>query len=919
MKDKIFHVISNTHWDREWRFPFQKNRQMLVEMIDKTLEILEQEPEYRAFHLDSQSIVLDDYLEIRPQNEKIIKKFVKSGRLLIGPWYILPDEFHVGGENLIRNLLLGHKTCARFGGASKIGYSPFSWGQISQLPQIYSQFGVNVIMFYRGINSLESEKAEFIWEGADGTRMLSSRFSTMPRYNFYFYIYRTVIHNEGFADVEYKWSRGGVPFHFADSGMCGEDYVLINPPDNYFEENIIPSVNSIIEKQASDFTTPHVIWMEGHDSSGPNIKTSRIIKDIRRLMPDVKVVHSTLEEYSKGLLADADLSQLPAVKGERRSAQYDLRSGNLYGYITSARTYLKQKNFETEKWLQRLAEPLNSIAGIYGLDLNDKYLDIAWNYLIQNSAHDSIGGCSLDEIHDDMMNRYKQAIEISRGVFDRAAKFLSRRINLSDYPADSIHLVCTNLTNYRRSEIAEVNIDIPEELDKGDIIITDSEGNTAEFQPCFRKKIEPVLEQMTDRPMYFRMVRYKGYLRIDSIPAIGIKTLHISPVLNSGRKETPKLAAVKEGLPVLENDYLKIKINLNGTLKITDKITGKKFSDIGYFLDEGEAGHAWVHKPVEPFIDTLSSRPQISITENGPLRASCLIEHKIPVYADLEAREKRKGKKVKLAVSFLVTISKISRFAEFEIKVNNQAESHRLRIMMPAEIMAGSSYAEGQFDVVERPVKRIESGNWVEQPMYDYPAYHFAGVSDGKHGCAVFLQGLTEYEVRDDSRRTMAVTLLRGFRYIIAPSSVQDYSHKKGSQMPGMHSFRMAFYPHAGSWKEGNVYAEALRFNTPVSICEVGRTEGDIPKEYSFIRIEPEELIFSCLKKADDDSSNRYVLRMYNPTNKFIKGKICTSFTVRNAHYVTLEEKHSGELNFKKHTVVIKAEPCSIVSVMIEV
>ena len=107
--DKVFHVISNTHWDREWRFPFQRNRQMLVDMIDSVLDILVKEPKYRAFHLDSQSIVLRDYLEVNPHKKKLIVKLVKENRLLIGPWYILPEEFQVGGENLIRNLFLFKK------------------------------------------------------------------------------------------------------------------------------------------------------------------------------------------------------------------------------------------------------------------------------------------------------------------------------------------------------------------------------------------------------------------------------------------------------------------------------------------------------------------------------------------------------------------------------------------------------------------------------------------------------------------------------------------------------------------------------------------------------------------------------------------------------------------------------------------
>jgi mannosylglycerate hydrolase len=440
MKPKrIFHVISNTHWDREWRFPFQKNRQMLVEVIDAVLDILEKEPQYRAFHLDSQTVVLEDYLQVRPQKKEQIKKLVGEKRLLIGPWFILPDEFQVGGESLIRNLLLGHRIAAGFGHVMKVGYSPFSWGQISQLPQIYKQFDIDVIMFYRGVNSLDSEKAEFIWEGADDTRVLTSRFSTMPRYNFYFYIYRPVIHNEQISDVEYSWSKGGLPFHFADRRLKEEDYNLLQPLDEYHAQNLKPAVEAIIQKQVNDFTTRHIFWAEGHDSSGPNIKTVRIIKDAADLLPGDAFIHSTLEDYADGLKEEADRNKLALVKGERRSSQYDHRSGNLYGYTTSARMYLKQMNFDTERWLQFYAEPFNTIAGLMGLDVDDQYLNTAWHLLLQNSAHDSIGGCSLDDIHQDMEIRYKHCREISQGVFSRACKHLAKQIDLRAFPRK----VCT--------------------------------------------------------------------------------------------------------------------------------------------------------------------------------------------------------------------------------------------------------------------------------------------------------------------------------------------------------------------------------------------------------------------------------------------------------------------------------------------
>lgn len=922
-KDKIYHVISNTHWDREWRFPFQRNRQMLVEMIDNVLEILEREPEYRAFHLDSQSVVLTDYLEIRPDKKNTIKKFVEQKRLFIGPWFILPDEFLVGGENLIRNLLLGHKICSEFGGVSKVGYSPFSWGQISQLPQIYKQFGVDLIMFYRGVNSLDSKNAEFIWEGADGTKSITSRFSTMPRYNFYFYIYRPVIHNEGFYDVEYKWTRGGTPFHFADSAMSGEDYFIINPLDKYYKENIKGQVSKIIHDQVNDFTTENVIWMEGHDSSGPNIKTVEIIKDIKELMPEVNVVHSTLEDYSDMLYKSADINSLTIVKGERRSAQYDNRSGNLYGYVTSARMYLKLKNFEAEKGLQFYAEPFNSIAGLLGLNINDEYLNVAWNYLIQNSAHDSIGGCSLDDIHDDMMNRYKQTIEISKGVFERACKNIALNINTASLfkkkkdSNSNIALVALNPNFYQRGEIVKAIIDIPAELNKKSFFLYDENGKALDIQLINKFDTEPVLEQLSDRPMYFKMKRYECYVELKNIPQFGIKAFRVEPTETVKKSEGKNIAKLSNGLPILENDNLKIKINENGTLEVKDKLNKLSFTNLAYLSDEGEEGHAWVHKSVSPIINSLNEEPEITIIENGKLFAKCSINYKINVYKDLTKRILKKKTKSVLKVEVIVTLSKNAKRVDFEVITNNTAEDHRLRIMFPTNINAKSSYGEGQFDVVERPLERPDTSTWIEQPMYDYPLHNFVDLSDGKSGASVFVNGIKEYEILDDKEKTIALTLFRAFTYIIQPSSKEDYSHQKGSQCLGIQNYKLSFYPHQGDWQKGEVYREALNFNNEIRLFQTGNIKGKLNPTTSFFTIKPNELVFSCLKKSES-GDNSFILRLYNPTNKEIKGRISSVFNIKNVSLVTLEEKEIEDIKFNgKNRINITAGSKKIITLKI--
>ncbi len=912
-KDKIFHVISNTHWDREWRFPFQRNRMMLVQMIDKAIEILENNPEYKAYHLDSQSIVVEDYLEIRPENKDRFENLVKHKRLLIGPWYVLPDEFLVGGENLIRNLLIGHKVCSAYGGVSKIGYSPFSWGQISQLPQLYKEFGINLIMFYRGVNSLDSPKAEFIWEGADGTRALSSRFSTMPRYNFFFYIYRPVIHNEKISEIEYKWTRGGTPFHFADGDFFNEDYFLINSNDEFFEKNLKESVEAIIKNQADDFTTPHVIWMEGHDSSGPNEKTIRIIQDIKKIFPELEVRHSTLEEYAKLLEESADKNNLVLVKSERRSSQYDIRSGNLYGYTTSARMYLKQKNFETEKWLQFYAEPFCNIAYILGSNISQEYLKLAWNYLVQNSSHDSIGGCSLDEIHDDMMNRYKQSIEISKGVFDQACKFLGTCIDTTKFASkipdnNQIYLTAINPTQFSRSEVIEANIDIPEELNLGDLKIVTENGSNVDLQINNVKLAEPVLEQLINRPLFFKMKRYNCHINLKDIPSIGLKTFQIIPTKKNKRTKKRKLVRLSNGLPILENDNLKVQINKNGTFNVYDKINDINIESLGYFYDERETGHAWVNISAEPFITTLTQKPEINIIQKGNLFSAVSIKYnwRIPENRLTSSKKRINNLSVVLHIEVTVSLTKDSKRVDLKIKLYNNAENHRLRIMFPTNLNADYSFGEGQFDVAKRQTKRFDTKNWVEQPMYDYPLHHFVDLNDGKNGCAVIVSGLKEYEVLDDTSKTIAITLLRAFTYIIQPSSKEDYSHKKGSQCLGTHEYSISFYPHKGNWNGGKVYTQALNFNNDLRLFQTGKLKGNLSPASSFIQIEPDDLVFSCFKKSEDED-NRYILRIYNPTEREVEGQIKFLFTLISVERVSLEEKLiSSDLQKNKHSFKVK-------------
>src|SRR5579859_4144935 len=164
-------LVPHTHWDREWYLTFQQFRARLVHTIDKLLDILDRDSNFSHFMLDGQTIVLDDYLEVQPEQEARLKQYTRSGRISVGPWYVQPDEFLVSGEALIRNLQMGLSRAREFGNPMYVGYVPDLFGHIAQLPQILRGFNIDSAVFWRGVGA-EAQQSEFYWEAPDGSRVL---------------------------------------------------------------------------------------------------------------------------------------------------------------------------------------------------------------------------------------------------------------------------------------------------------------------------------------------------------------------------------------------------------------------------------------------------------------------------------------------------------------------------------------------------------------------------------------------------------------------------------------------------------------------------------------------------------------------------------------------------------------------------
>ena len=166
------YFVVHTHWDREWYQPFQQMRARLVTMADRMIALVES-GEVPSFHFDGQTVVLDDYLEVRPEMARRLKALIRAGKIQVGPWYVLADSFLVSGESLIRNLEIGRAAARKFGGPLELGYLPDQFGHCAQLPQILAGFGFRTAVLWRGVDASVARN-RFVWEAPDGSSVLTA-------------------------------------------------------------------------------------------------------------------------------------------------------------------------------------------------------------------------------------------------------------------------------------------------------------------------------------------------------------------------------------------------------------------------------------------------------------------------------------------------------------------------------------------------------------------------------------------------------------------------------------------------------------------------------------------------------------------------------------------------------------------------
>ncbi len=920
------HVISNTHWDREWSANFQETRMRLVEFFDALLDILDTEADYRSFLLDSQVVPIEDYLEVRPESRERIAKQVAGGRLLVGPWYTCPEEFCVNGESLVRNLCYGHRFARELGQVMKVGYSPFSYGQTSQMPQIYAGFGIDTILFYHGVTHDEAPN-EFLFEGADGTRAFASQISGGARYNFYHKVYRKIVFPYEKDDRLYTWDQGGLPFHFCTEDTCEEQHTLLEPVPHFDKERLAQCVRELRDEEARVATTRYLAFMMGHDSSVPDAVELHLIKEAQETLGQDALFHSSLPEWIAKVKAAA--KDLPLLKGERRTPKVRTGRVHLYSDVLSSRARMKRLNAHTEFALQRWAEPFSTVAWCLGREYPSALLDLAWTTLLKCHAHDSIAGSGVDDIELDQRARLRRTAQIARGITERSLAHIQRHINNAEGAPDDVLITAFNASAFPRTEVLTAVLDVPPSAASREFDLIAVDGKTqVPVQVATRRPHHATMNHAGDAAQMMSCEQVKFHFEARDLPALGYSTFRFNP---KGRVARGSLVC---GSNAMENEHLHVLIHDNGTLSIRHKASGTLFGGLHYFEDSGEAGQAWMH--VEPGSDqVVNSRGfpvSVALEEDGPLLARYRIEHflKIPSALDnagsnawerldgFDNSARRSAETTDLTITSLVTLRKGARSVEVQTRFHNAAENHRLRVVFPTHLSrAQSCWAESAFDVVERPIAPEPGHPWHGIGKRTFPMQRFVDVSDGKAGLAILNDGLREYEVTQDSERAIAVTLLRAFEVSICTSAAgwDVRPDMKLSQSPGEHEYRYLIYPHAGHWDEAEVLAECELLTAPVKLAQAGRHGGTLPKHMSFFELAPSNLVLSAMHRSSTDDS--LLIRLFNPTEQPVAGTLTFFKALRAAELVSMEERSVQKLESEGKELALRVDSRKIVTLKI--
>ncbi len=875
--EKLFCVISHTHWDREWYQSLDQFRLRLVDLMDHLLEILEENPAY-IFHLDAQTIVLEDYLEIRPYQKPLLERHVREGRILVGPWYVQNDFYLTSGEATVRNLLIGTAIAESYGHCAKVGYTPDQFGLISQLPQVFRGFGIDNCVFGRGYVFPEQTpegvtyrpgKPEFTWRAAAGTEVTAIL----------------------------------MPFWYNNAQRFSEDidkaYRMLGDIERSFEGLAC---------------TPYLLLMNGVDHLEAQENLLPILQQLNQRLPAGKRIEQyDFERYIADFQAYVQRERLDlgSYEGEMRNGFNDMV---LQGTLSS-RVYLKQQNVKAQNQLSGYLEPLYALIRETGGDklYPRDYLLHLWKSLIENHPHDSICGCSIDQVHDNMEDRFGKIDSMAEGLLERGLDFISAHVDRAGLDGNDYLLTLFNPALERRAEPVEATLRFPVEENVAAFQILDEAGEPVPYAVLNHKRAVMRISSPINLPGSLDVDEYAVRLFAE-VEGLAYRAYVVRPGAGTG------LPAGSLDGRAIENEYLALAVREDGRIDLTDKVTGRKYEDALYLLDQADYGNSYTFLPAphDRVITSRMFRPEVRKVSNDGLVASIRLHYDLclPVCYDAE-NDQRSAPCAITPVTLTLSLAQGSPRLDIAYELENRSQDHRLRLVANTGFATHMTLASEPFDALLRDNRdRVEGFRNGDQPNDG-----FIAIGDGEAGLAWLTAGNMEYEHAPEGQ--VMVTLLRATGVIsgdrVTPQAPAWYV--PGNQCLRRLSGRLALLPFAGAADAAALGTVAKAMQMPMLAYyqpyDVRKFSGGrpcvqdsavaeiffrpdpyahlrLPRSLSLARIEGQGLVLSAVKRGEREAVT--VLRVQNLSDRPTALNLAWHRELRRARRLRLDETPVAEL-----------------------
>ncbi len=904
-------VVPHTHWDREWYRTHEEFRLRLVRLLDRLLPLLEGDPSFRHFSLDGQTVVVEDYLEVRPEARERLGKLVRDGRLVVGPWYVLPDEWLVSGEALIRNLRLGLREAAALGGSNPVGYVPDQFGHVGQLPQILRGFGLEGAVLWRGVGKEVSETT-FWWEAPDGSRL--------------FTVY--------------------MPLGYGNAAL-----LPLEP------EALAARLAREIEALGPFSRIPTLLLMNGSDHLEPQAGLPAVLETAAARL-GVSAEIGTVLGFLRRARAEARPG-IPLHRGELRSG---LRAPLLPG-CASARMPQKQRDFRNERLLVRYLEPLSVWLAALGGEADPGLLDFAWRIALQNHPHDSICGCSVDRVHAQMETRFDRVEEIAVEELGRVTRQLAARV--ATPPAtrtagDAFVVWNPNAGGIAQVE-AELDLDVPGAEGRragplrAHVRSADDRRLPAHLEilapgsvwgGTFGKRLASGLLPMLHREFLGSFVNDVAWqveedrLRVrvglgatpsgeldeagiktalarllaredvsqvalearrpprvrlrfvDELPGHGLRAYRVARGAAPGPPDTAEVRSGRSagGGAWIENAFWRVEATPDGRVRWRHASHDGWAEDALRVVSEGDRGDEYNFDPVPGALRVeRPERARIGL-ERDTAEVSLRLDARYLVPLALApGRDQREQRRVALPVCVRLRLARALDRLDLSVELHNTAQDHRLRVQLRAPFAARRLEVESAFEVAERPIAPgacdFGSERPAEFPIGAGPQRSFATLDDGTRAITVANRGNAEVEgiPEPDGTTSLAVTLLRAIGRLsqtdlaLRPLPAGPPFPTPGAQVPGPHRCELALRCHAAGAPRRAADAHAFAF-PPLAFAGGGDAEAPLRDGARLLVLDDPETVVSALEPRPGGAA---LVRLYNATPR--ARRVCLSWNGRGA------------------------------------